>query len=301
MDNKNINKVHYHLPGLFEFVELYKKFLPLYYEHSEFFYDWCDIGSIYGAPSESLWGGGRAGYGSNGVENEVLSLSREFNFSVRLTFSNSLLQQKHLGDKKCNLLCSKFHSSSNGIIIHSDLLMDHIKSNYPDFYFVSSTTKVLASFSEFDSELGRKEFKYVVPDFRLNKKFDLLSNLPAEKKDKTEFLCNEDCWFDCKTRKQCYEYVSGQVLGIPCVDWKCSSPDAKNGYIFSNAMKNPGFIGTREILNIYMPMGFTSFKIEGRSLGSALILEFLLFYMTRPEYQLQVREKIYLDNTLDLF
>ena len=48
-------------------------------------------------------------------------------------------------------------------------------------------------------------------------------------------------------------------------------------------------------------MGFTNFKIEGRSLGSALILEFLLYYMTKPEFEMEVREEIYLDNTLDLF
>ena len=48
-------------------------------------------------------------------------------------------------------------------------------------------------------------------------------------------------------------------------------------------------------------MGFSQFKIEGRALGSALILEFLLYYMTKPEYQLRIREDIYLDNTLDLF
>ena len=48
-------------------------------------------------------------------------------------------------------------------------------------------------------------------------------------------------------------------------------------------------------------MGFSNFKIEGRGLGSALILEFLLYYMTRPECQLKVREAIYLDNMLDLF
>ena len=46
---------------------------------------------------------------------------------------------------------------------------------------------------------------------------------------------------------------------------------------------------------------FSNFKIEGRGLGSALILEFLLYYMTRPEYQIHVREKIYLDSMLDLF
>ena len=56
-----------------------------------------------------------------------------------------------------------------------------------------------------------------------------------------------------------------------------------------------------DIRNIYHPMGFSNFKIEGRGLGSALILEFLLYYMTKPEYQIHVREKIYLDSMLDLF
>ena len=79
------------------------------------------------------------------------------------------------------------------------------------------------------------------------------------------------------------------------------APDAEDGYLFSKAMANPGFIGTDVIKNVYLPMGFSQFKIEGRGLGSALILEFLLYYMTKPEYQLHVREKIYLDNMLDLF
>ena len=52
-------KAYFHLPGLFEFYELYSAFLPLYREHREYFYDWCDIGSIYGAPSDCIWGGGR--------------------------------------------------------------------------------------------------------------------------------------------------------------------------------------------------------------------------------------------------
>lgn len=66
-------------------------------------------------------------------------------------------------------------------------------------------------------------------------------------------------------------------------------------------MTNPGFIGVDDIKSIYLPMGFSNFKIEGRGLGSALILEFLLYYITKPEYQIHVRESIYLDNMLDLF
>ena len=66
-------------------------------------------------------------------------------------------------------------------------------------------------------------------------------------------------------------------------------------------MTNPGFIGIDDIQNTYLPMGFSQFKIEGRGLGSALVLEFLLYYMVKPEYQLRVREAVYLDNMLDLF
>ena len=79
------------------------------------------------------------------------------------------------------------------------------------------------------------------------------------------------------------------------------APGAGEGYQFSKAMTNLAFIGIEDIENTYLPMGFNNFKIEGRGLGSALILEFLLYYMTKPEYQLKVREHIYLDNMLDLF
>ena len=126
-------KAYYHLPGLFEFYELYKEFLPLYRKHREYFYDWCDIGSI---------------------------------------------------------------------IIYSDILLDYIKENYPDFYFISSTTKVLTDFSEFENELNREDFRYVVPDFRLNKSFDKLKALSQHQKEKVEFLCNECCWFGCTDRKK---------------------------------------------------------------------------------------------------
>lgn len=321
---------YYHLPGLFEFYELYKVFLPLFQEHREYFYDWCDIGSVYGASADCIWGGGRAGFGDDDAR-KVLDLMKEYGISARLTFSNSLLREEHLLDKKCNALCKLFEeagdiqrervsdsnmqdksikdiqennvqpkSIQNGVIVHADLLLDYLKKNYSNLYFVSSTTKVLINFQDFLKEVKREDFQYVVPDFRLNKSFDRLNTLTQIEKDKVEFLCNECCWFGCKDRKRCYETVSRKNLGENCPEHHCAAPDAEEGYRFSKAMKNPGFIGTEDIRNVYLPMGFSNFKIEGRGLGSALILEFLLYYMTRPEYQINVREKIYLDNMLDL-
>ncbi|MBR6008048.1 MAG: hypothetical protein IK056_03060 [Clostridia bacterium] len=296
-------KAYYHLPGLFEFYELYGAFLPLFKEHREYFYDWCEIGSVYGAPADCLWGGGRVGFGW-AQPNEVAALMREYAVSARLTFSNSLLREEHLSDRKCNSLCALFdkgETAQNGVIICSDLLLEYLRNRYPGLYFVSSTTKVLTEFDRFRDELSRDEFRYVVPDFRLNKAFDRLNALPDALKQKVEFLCNECCRFDCPERKACYENVSRKNLGEDCPDHVCASPDARRGYRFSEAMKNPGFIGTEDILNVYLPGGFSNFKIEGRSLGSAVILEFLLYYMTKPEYQLKVREEIYLDSALDLF
>ncbi len=296
-------KAIYHLPGLFEFLALYRAFLPLYREHREYFYDWCEIGSVYGAPADCLWGGGRAGFGEDRPE-EAAALLREYGISARLTFSNSLLRPEHLADRKCNRLCTLFEQSGtvrNGVILASERLLDYLKENYPGFYFVSSTTKVLREFSQLEAELRRKEFQYVVPDFRLNKEYKKLFALPDELKRKVEFLCNECCWFDCPDRKACYEAVSRKNLGESCAEHLCVSPTADRGYRFSDAMRNPGFIGIEDIQKNYLPNGFSQFKIEGRSLGSALVLEFLLYYLTKPEYQLKVREEIYLDSTLDLF
>lgn len=346
---------YFHLPGLFEFYELYKAFLPLFHEHREYFYDWCDIGSIYGAPADCIWGGGRVEDGDCNA-GEVLSLVNKYGISARLTFSNSLLREEHLADRRCNELCRMFCREQdrdkeiyntgdlnrsgndgcgygrvqNGVIVHSELLLDYLKASYPELYLVSSTTKVLTDFDDLVKELDREDFSYVVPDFRLNKRFDRLENLSEQQKNKVEFLCNECCYFGCADRRACYEDVSRRILGEAEKDYdydstgserrqteagqalsdeaadekhehECTAPDHDGGYRFSKAMLNPGFIGINDIRNIYMPMGYMNFKIEGRGLGSALILEFLLYYMTKPEYRINVREEMYLDNTLDLF
>ncbi len=269
--------------------------MPLFRERREWFYDWCEIGSVYGAPGDCLWGGGRVGFGEARAA-DVAALMGEYGVSARLTFSNSLLRPEHLSDKKCNALCALFEKSGgveNGVILHSDLLLDYLRQRYPGLYCVSSTTKVLTDFGDFEAELGRPEFCFVVPDFRLNKAFDRLLALSDGQKARVEFLCNECCWFECPERRACYENVSLKNLGEPCPDHVCASPTASRGYRFSDAMENPGFIGIDDIRKVYLPNGFRHFKIEGRSLGSAVVLEFLLYYLTKPEHQLKVREAIY--------
>ena len=197
--------IYFHLPGLFEFYDFYSVFLPLFREHREYFYDWCEIGSIYGAPADCLWGGGRAGFGECNAK-VVLKLMNEYNISPRLTFSNSLLREEHLSDKRCNDLCEMFYKESkaqSGIIVHSDLLLNYLKNKYPNFYFVSSTTKVITDFEEFKSAAFSER----------NINDILTGKLPVTKEHLIqiyfiEFCLNSPGWFDIVD-----EYRGDNLLG----------------------------------------------------------------------------------------
>ena len=103
-------------------------------------------------------------------------------------------------------------------------------------------------------------------------------------------MCNECCYFGCTEREECYRNVSSRILGLDEPEHICRAPGGEDGYVFSKAMNNPGFIGIDDITRIYMPMGFSNFKIEGRELDSEMVLEFLLYYMTRPEHRHTVSE-----------
>ena len=71
--------------------------------------------------------------------------------------------------------------------------------------------------------------------------------------------------------------------------------------VFPGQWKTPAFSASAIFKQSIFPWVFSNFKLEGRGLGSAMILEFLLYYLTKPDYQLRVREEIYLDAMLDLF
>ena len=107
----------------------------------------------------------------------------EYQISARLTFSNSLLKEEHLRDRRCNELCRIFSKEKkNGVIVHSELLRKYLQEEYPDLYLVSSTTKVITDFAELLDEINREEFSYVVPDFRLNWALDQLGTLSESRR-----------------------------------------------------------------------------------------------------------------------
>ena len=138
------NTAIYHLPGLFEFYELYRRFLPLFRTHREYFYDWCEIGSLYGAPENCLWGGGRFSCGECDPQ-AMMALLREYGISARLTFSNSLLREEHLADERCTFTftLNAYYSMFSGILrLYDPALLARVPKDLPLLFLAGDADPV---------------------------------------------------------------------------------------------------------------------------------------------------------------
>ena len=147
--------------GCLNFTSSYRVFLPLYCTHRDWFYPWCDIASLYGAPADCLWGGGRVG-GGDVRPQDALALATGIRHLGQVDVQQLSTASRNIWPTAtCNKLCRLFaacDTPQSGVIVHSELLLDYLQRTYPSFYFVSSTTKVLTEFSQLAQEAAREEF-----------------------------------------------------------------------------------------------------------------------------------------------
>lgn len=296
------NVAYFHLPGLFEHYDFYKKFLFVFFNYREFFYDWAAIGSIYGSPAYTVWNSGRPrNVGTRDTVETARRLTQEYSVSARFTFTNGLLEEKHLHDVFCNYLLETFDDENNGVILQSDILQKYIAEKFPKYYFVSSITKCLNEKERMLAELADGRFRFVVTDYNFNNDFEVLDLIPRGRREKAELLVNETCAPNCPVRRLDYEDISKSSLYYKRDgDRKLHCPDNRsNKWDFSAMKKSKLFIGLESIQWEYLPKGFCNFKIEGRTCGELRLLEEILYYMVKPEYQLEVREMMYLTTFAD--
>ncbi len=144
------------------------------------------------------------------MRKKILDLMQEYQISARLTFSNSLLREEHLQDRKCNELCALLEKNNkpqmvwSSIRIYFHIICKKLSGSLSGLI----NYKVLTNFSDFLQEIDREEFRYVVPDFVLIKIWSVKSDEYTAKKKKWNSCVIECCWFGCKDRKACYETVS---------------------------------------------------------------------------------------------
>lgn len=285
---KNMKTGYFHLPGLFEFFDFYTYYIELFNNEREKFNSWCEIGSIYGAPLGAIWNGGRIAAINTMYTKDVVNFMKINDLPCRLTFSNCFLNKNHLNDNQCNALLEEFYwGNKNSIIVNSLVLEQYIRDNYPNYKLVSSTTKCLQNTVAAKDEID-KNYDIVVLDYNFNNNIEFLHSI--EHKEKCELLINPVCYPNCSRRREHYEHISKVILRKP-VDinnFECNCETK----MFWEAMQSPLFISIEAIEQVYLPMGFQHFKIEGRTTTIYDLVEILVYYMVKPIHQVEIRQKL---------
>lgn len=279
----------FHLPGLFRFVNIYERLLYDYKNNPQCFKDNVKIGSIYGCPN-GIWNGGRVALFPHWSKTDLIKvkdLLEEYDIPARFTFTNCLLEEKHLYDTYCNMLLEIFNTGKNEIICNKEILEKYIREKYEDKYkYISSTTKRLNTEDEQTKEIN-KDYHLIVLDYDYNKNFNYLQSI--ENKDKCELLCNAICKPHCEKRCKHYEIISQCQLDFDdsAIDeFKCSNAENDN---LITAIQQDNFISPEMINGFYLSMGFKNFKLEGRTMKPLDLIEVLLYYLIKDTYKTQVR------------
>ena len=278
-------KAVFHLPGYFKFPSIYSFLLQNYRESPEIFKENVEIGSIHDSPA-CIWNGGRLMYlpeTKQGLE-YCKDILNEFNIPMRFTFTNSLIEEKHTYDTYGNLILDIFNTGKNEILCNSPILEKYIRDIYGDGYkYISSTTKRLTEKHEQIAEIDK--YYLTVIDYDFNKNFDFLKQMPNP--DKCELLCNSACHSHCQFRKEHYENISMCQLNYDYDNLETCIYGKSNEMFFTDLNNN--CISIEDIENIYLPMGFKHFKLEGRIMSPLDFIETILYYLIKEEYQQHIR------------
>ncbi len=291
-------KVKFHLPGLRYNYPLNMLFLSLLKTHPEYFREGVEISSFFGEFPTSLWSGGRYCNDDQcdaAFVKGVIKNINEQGVPVRFTYTNPLLNEHDLDDPYCNFCLQVADNGMNEVLVVSPILEKYIREKYPSFKINSSTCKEIRDMDELNKEI-EQDYNLVVLDYNWNNQFEILEKI--ERKEKCEILVNACCVPNCPRRGEHYRTIAKQERialsnrknptgkKIPVPGWYCEYGDKNTIYSIQDYVT---YISPDAIWDKYVPMGFSNFKIEGRTANIFQLVETYCLYMIKPEKQGEVR------------
>lgn len=297
-------KARFHLPGFTQHFMFNITFAEMLKHCSGFFREGVEIASVYGTFPPAMWNGGRFQFGrcDEGFIKQVIKMFNDRNIPLRFTFTNPVLEEKHLHDEYCNMIMRLADNGFNEVIVASPLLEEYIRKTYPDYKITSSTCKRITNADRLYSEV-EKDYHIVVIDYDLNHDFDTLANIPDKKK--CEILVNACCEAKCPYRSAHYNAIGKEQIAY--AQHMAKTPDKPYTMLPGNNYRKgsdkcdymdrsifeiqelPNFISAGDIWEKYIPMGFEQFKIEGRTFNIIALMEHYMYYMIKPEKRDEAR------------
>lgn len=287
-------KLNYYLPGLdLNFLPFFVHFAKYSVKHSERFMDNIRIASFYGTFKNAIWAGGRYALGMmssvNDMEYAIHSIN-DAGIATRYTFTNSLIEEKHLNDTFCNLCMELANNGKNEVLVNSPILEKYLRKQYPNFKFIQSITACEHNIDKINE--ATEKYDLVVIDFHDNHNQKFLDGI--KHKDKIEILINGYCPDFCNMSKKHYQNISrvnlhqGNKNETGCL---IKRKGEKSFYDGIRMRKNIN-LTFDEMYKEYYEMDFRHFKLVGRNEYDFGVFESLIYYLVKPEFRDEVRAEL---------
>lgn len=285
-----VKDVYWHLPGLCSLRLLNQIFMNFMKDYPESFREGYKIGSVYGTFPGAAWNGGRAVLGKAGKQDieAILKVYNSRGIPARFTWTNALLEEKHLQDPYCNLIMELADNGINQVLVNTPILEEYIRRKYPAYRLISSTTKRITGVEGLLEEL-KKDYYLVVLDYDLNHDKQAL-NAVGDQAGRVEILVNEICFPGCPRRAEHYRHQSLVQLGGAVASKEFPCPNHSREKNFDECSKRPAFLSNEQI-GEYVDRGFVNFKIMGRGMPVSFVTDSYLYYLVKDEYRDFIREK----------
>lgn len=276
--------LNFYLPNFYPNLTLICFLADIMKQTPECFYEDVKITSAYGSFPNCIWNGGRE-YLDMITKEQMIYTIDELNsrgIAVRYTFTNPLIEEKHLGDTLCNMCLELADNRGNEVLVNSPILEKYLREHYPRLTLISSTTKCLDKLEEVEAEL-EKDYALVVLDSVMNNTPELFG---LKHKEKIELLADHCCEDACPRRRAHYDSLGRAQLEYA----DCKFPPCKNsGRDFYMLMYNRSFLTNEMIHGKYKEAGFQHFKLDGRAWSKRNVLESFLYYLVKPEWRDKIR------------
>lgn len=286
VNNTGKEKVHFYLPDFYGNAALYVLLAELMDQAPTWFYDDFKISAAYGSFPNCIWNGGRVTFDmiNRPIMDKVITELNNRGIAVRYTFTNPLLEEKHMSDVFSNICLEAADNGMNEVLVNTQVIEDYVRTNYPNFKIISSTTKCLKTIEEVEAELD-KDYYLVVLDSALNNDERIFN---IAKRDRLELLLDHGCRLDCPNRERHYADTGRAQLTFNNSHFACNYI----GRTFEETLKEGHSIPRPLMEEKYIPGGFKHFKLDGRAFPPEKLVDSLLYYMVLPEYRQRLKDVI---------
>lgn len=277
--------INLNLPDFVDGRAIYDHITQLAREHPEAFYEDTTIASIFGCFPGCIWNGGGTNFHHPWMKEDMAALIKWYNddlqIPLRFTFTNPVLQEKHVYDTYGNLIAELGHNGKNEILTSSRILENYLRKNYPNYKYCSSIVGTDVEPYSTDPRYG-----LVVMRRRMNNNWDYLDQVPYEDRHRIEFLCNDPCPDDCPRIYSHYRDLGRAQLEFnpDAPNTQCSMKHIRGDFEQLHLRSLETHISREKIEKEYLPRGYNQFKVSGRGNPEVMALN-IIRYMVKPDYR----------------